>query len=81
MTLEEILSQIHSELAETMLCILQKKDEDGNSIPPSAAEMNTIRQFLRDNGIDGVAKKESPLGKLANELPSFDDEGEHTVTH
>lgn len=35
----------------------------------SPAELNVIRQFLRDNGIDAVPKGGSPLGDLLQTLP------------
>lgn len=85
---EEELSQIHAGFAKWCLMILQGvplQDKDGCAVlkedgtpwlvPPSAAHMSTIRQFLKDNGIDGVPKTGTPLGNLAS-LPVFgNDEG------
>ena len=35
----------------------------------SPAELNVIRQFLRDNGIDAIPKSGSPLQGLMDSLP------------
>ena len=85
---DEELSQIHSGFAKWCLLILQGTpllDKEGCAVlkddgtpwlvPPSAAHMSTIRQYLKDNGIDGTPKAGTPLGSLAS-LPVFgDDEG------
>jgi hypothetical protein len=36
------------------------------------------RQFLKDNGIDGIAKQGTPLHNLAN-LPVFDEDDENVI--
>lgn len=85
---ENELSQIHAGFAKWCLLILQGTPlldkegcavlkEDGTPwlVPPSAAHMSTIRQFLKDNGIDSVPKQGTAFGTLAS-LPVFgDDEG------
>ena len=79
--LEEILASIHTELAEKMLeRVRGGVDDQGEEIKLSAAEMNVIRQFLKDNGIDSVPQKNDPLGKLASELPDFSD-NPHSMSH
>lgn len=85
---EEELSQIHNGFAKWCLLVLQgvpllDKDgcavlkEDGQPwlVPPSAAHMSTIRQFLKDNGIESVPnpKPHTPMGQIAK-LPVFDDD-------
>lgn len=66
MNLEEILSQLHSELASELL-------ERVRSGEATASELSVVRQFLNDNNISGVPTKENPLGQLASALPSFDE--------
>jgi len=63
--LEETLKVLHKELAEEFL----RRVRSGEASP---ADLNSARQFLRDNGVDSVAIKGSPLMKLAIALP-FDN--------
>lgn len=80
---EAELSEIHGGFAKWCLLILQGVplvDKEGHAVlkedgqpwlvPPSAAHMSTIRQFLKDNSIDGSPKTGTPLGSLAG-LPAF----------
>ena len=60
--LDQILAKLHTELALQLLERLRSGEA-------KAADLNVIRQFLKDNGIDSVPKEESPLGNLVNELP------------
>lgn len=62
---DDILSLLHSELASVLL----KKVQNGEV---TAAELNVVRQFLKDNGIDAVPKEGSPLGNLVSSLPFTD---------
>jgi len=85
--LEAILASIHSEMAAKMLDIVRngkvvvdKETGEAKEVSMTAAEMNVIRQFLKDNGIDSVPRKDNPLGKLASELPDFEDMP-HSATH
>lgn len=73
MKLEDIFAKLHEALGSDLLTKVQSGEA-------TAAELNVARQFLKDNGIDGVPTKENPLGKLAASLPSFEDE-EHTIAH
>ena len=81
---EDELSGIHESFATWCNLILQgipllndegkavlKPDGQPWLIPPSAAHMNIIRQFLKDNSIDCNAEKGNPLGVLqeASDLP------------
>lgn len=59
---KETLSSMHKLLAETLLA----KIKDGTA---TAAELNIARQFLRDNGIDGVAAEGTPLALVRETLP------------
>jgi hypothetical protein len=56
------LIELHSILAEQLL--KKVKDED-----VKASDLNVARQFLKDNGIDGLPTNDNPLGELVNELP------------
>jgi hypothetical protein len=56
------LIELHSILAEQLL--KKVKDED-----VKASDLNVARQFLKDNGIDGLPTNDNPLGELINELP------------
>jgi len=56
------LLELHSILAEQLL--KKVKDED-----VKASDLNVARQFLKDNGIDGLPTNDNPLGELVNELP------------
>lgn len=67
MKLEDLFAQLHLQLGQTLL----DKIMSGEA---TASELNVARQFLKDNGIDGIPKKENPLGQLAQHLPLFDDE-------
>ena len=64
-SLEETLKTLHKELAEEFL----SRVRSGEASP---ADLNSARQFLRDNGIDSLTLKGSPLMKLAIALP-FDE--------
>lgn len=81
---DDDLSLIHERMAKWCLLVLEgtpllneagkailKPDGQPWLIPPTAAQMNTIRQFLKDNNIDAVATPANPLGLLkeASDLP------------
>ena len=72
---EQAMDSLHGQLALVLTEHLKGTidPETGTKIPAPAAILSVARQFLKDNGIDAVAKKGSPLGELAN-LPVFDDE-------
>lgn len=72
---EVIMDSLHGTLANVLKEALQGTvdPETGIKLPPQAAILSVARQFLKDNGIDAVAKKGSPLSELAN-LPVFDDD-------
>ncbi|MDE1462100.1 hypothetical protein [Spartinivicinus poritis] len=68
-TLDQILSQLHSELAQHLLDKLTTEKE-GEA--PSASELNVIRQFLKDNHISDIPRPDSPLAELENKLNEVD---------
>lgn len=68
-TLEKVLESLHTELASTLLAKIRSGEA-------TASDLNVARQFLKDNGIDGVKKAGSPLDSLAASIPftEVDDE-------
>ena len=60
--LNKILDELHTELAETLL----DKIRSGEA---KASELNVARQFLRDNGIEGIPVDNTALKDLTDELP------------
>lgn len=85
---EEILGLTHAEFAEWCRSIMKGVpllDKDGNAvlkpdgqpylIPPSAAYLNVIRQFLKDNAIEAAVIPFDGEGKDLSDLPIFDDDG------
>lgn len=63
----EQLENLHGALAEA----LANKISGGDF---TAADLAVARQFLKDNGIDGIPTESNPLGKLASKLPFNDEE-------
>lgn len=59
---KETLSALHAALAKKF-----KEMLDGGEV--TAADLNVIRAFLKDNNIDAAPKKGSPLGNLVDKLP------------
>jgi hypothetical protein len=41
----------------------------------TAADLSVARQLLRDNGVTAIPVKTSPLGRLVDEMPTFDGDG------
>jgi len=69
-SLEELFSQIHSELANTMLAKLKAIQADTDE-PIPASFIKEIREFLKDNSInlDAEAHSSKPLQEIAKILP------------
>ena len=71
MEIPDPMKALHEGLANHFQTIL-----DGGQ--PTAAEMNTIRQFLKDNDVTLLQLlnlgADTPVMKLADHLPTFDDE-------
>lgn len=71
---EEVLGLLHDAVANTLL----QRVLSGEASP---AELNAAIKFLQNNNIEAaVITDESPLGKLAAALPTFDD-GEDDHVH
>lgn len=67
MSVKEKLEELHDLVAETLL----NRIRDGEATP---ADLNVARQFLKDNGIDAIPGKDTPMFNLALALP-FQDQG------
>ena len=84
---QKALQALFDSLADTMRDALENGkavvDKDTGEIvrvTPDASTLNVIRQFLKDNNVDAVAAKGSPLDKLAGSLPFGgvpDEEDQH----
>jgi hypothetical protein len=58
----EALENLHSQVAETLSDKLKSPDV-------TAADISAAIKFLKDNGIDAIPTKGSPLGNLADTVP------------
>lgn len=67
MDIDKIMEMLHKELTEDLLSRVK-------SGAATAAELNVARQLLKDNGIDSLAFKDSPILKLSEALPFADPE-------
>jgi|TARA_R110002124_G_scaffold153683_1_gene320703 hypothetical protein len=65
--LEVIMADLHEELATQLLGHVQAGEA-------TASIFNVARQFLKDNGIDGVPTQGNPLDNLIHALPDFDED-------
>ena len=73
MKLQKLLDQLHTELAQELL----DKVRSGEA---KASELNVARQFLKDNGIEGLPVDNTPLKELVDELPFEEKEGSYGGT-
>lgn len=64
---DDTLGQLHVELAKTLLARVKSND-------CTPADLGAAIKFLQANGIEALAVPESPLSKLLDSLPSFDDD-------
>lgn len=78
---KQALENLHQALAETLkVSVDQVKQalENGEEPKGAAATLNVVRQFLKDNGIEGLPTDDNPLGALKDSLPFHgDDEEDH----
>lgn len=81
---QSLLEQLHADFASTLADILKKgvpvKDEESGEVfyaPPPPATLNVIRQFLKDNDIEGA--QDAVKGLLSAGLPPDDFESDSTV--
>ena len=64
--LSKTLDTLHTELAQTLLDIVRSGEA-------KSSHLNVARQFLKDNGIEGLPIDNSPIKELVDELP-FENE-------
>jgi hypothetical protein len=60
--MEQPLDELHKELSTLLLARLRTGEA-------TAAELNVMRQFLKDNGIQAANTPDDPIRKLTEELP------------
>ena len=65
-----LMEQLHREVTEDLL----KRVESGEA---TSQELSVAVKFLKDNGIEAQATKDSPLANLIDSLPDFDDDTLH----
>jgi hypothetical protein len=75
---ETTMETLHEQLAKSLLDMLTKgvQEVQGDKIvyrKAKAADLNVIRQFLKDNDISADANHNSTLQELETQLP-FDNE-------
>lgn len=63
---EDLLASLHGALAEAM----KDKLASGEA---TASDLNVIRQFLKDNGINVDGEKDPAIQSIADDLPDLDD--------
>ena len=63
---DKVLDELHIELAQTLLDRVRSGEAQ-------ASDLNVARQFLKDNGIEGLPVENTPLKDLVDELP-FEEE-------
>lgn len=66
---EALLSELHGAMASLWLKKLKETPEELTS-----AELNTIRQFLKDNNISCDASQNEQITNIIDMLPKFDKE-------
>lgn len=74
MTDEREYEEIHRLLSATMLDILRNgrqvvgPDGAAQRVTPTSSDLNAIRGFLKDHGINAIRTKDSPLNDLVAEM-------------
>ncbi|MGH0000114.1 hypothetical protein ACQU0X_08540 [Pseudovibrio ascidiaceicola] len=63
---EGLLSELHGALADAMQAKLKSQDV-------TASDLNVIRQFLKDNGINTDGDKDDKIKNISDDLPDLDD--------
>ena len=71
--IDKVLDQLHVELAQQLLDKVRSGDA-------KASDLNVARQFLKDNGIEGLPVDNTPLKELVDELPFEEIEGSYGGT-
>lgn len=63
---EDLLASLHGALAEAMKLKLESNDF-------TASDLNVIRQFLKDNGINTEGEADETIKSIADDLPELED--------
>jgi hypothetical protein len=73
---DKTMRDLHSSLAKLLKESVEQEytDADGKPVPPPAAILNVARQFLKDNNIDALPAKGSPLDLLQDAMPFGNDD-------
>lgn len=80
----ETMAALHEALAKDLADRLRNgeqvvtKDGEVVTVKPPAATLNVVRQFLKDNGIEAIATRGSPMQDLIDSIP-MDDEDQPKV--
>lgn len=64
---DALLNEMHGVLTQKLLDRIKSGDA-------TAADFNVARQLLKDNNIQAVPVKDSPLQKLTDAIPAFEDD-------
>lgn len=72
---DEKLAEVHEVFAEASLVIVKKFKADPEALNP--ALLKTVKEFLKDNHIEGNPVPGSPLGDLTKEYPFEEDAQSH----
>jgi hypothetical protein len=76
MTKRRASDDVMGELHELTATLLLQRLQSGEATP---AEINAAIKFLQNNGIEANLVPDSPLDKLKESLPSFDDDEDKVV--
>jgi len=72
---EDMLAVLHGKMAEAMKSKLESPDT------LTASDLNVIRQFLKDNGIQADGSKTPGMQSLVDGLPDLPDNDDHLYAH
>lgn len=64
---DALLNEMHGVLTQQLLARIKSGEA-------TAADFNVARQLLKDNNIQAVPVKDSPLQKLTDAIPEFEDD-------
>jgi hypothetical protein len=77
---DKSLEDLHTALCDHLSDVLKNGEEhvteDGEVIrvKPKAATLSVIRQFLKDNHIEGLNRPGAPINKVTENLPFTDEQ-------
>jgi len=63
---DRVLSELHANLAQSLSDLLSSGEA-------STADLNVIRQFLKDNQVSSQPVEDTPFGDLARSLPDIEN--------